>query len=213
MPCRSSRGRKRRSRAFGERCRFGLILSRRRSTWPVRCVASGGSTRRSPATARRPRIQPDFIAAHIGARTALRLQRRSAESEQSCRQALAIDANSAAALTVLAELRADAGRFAEAQALYERVISTEPESPDAWAGIAHLRRMTPAIMPGSTPHRASRRRKLPPRRELFCAMRSANTSTTSEISRAHSPIIGVRTNSTDAAVPRTTGRLSHATSI
>jgi tetratricopeptide (TPR) repeat protein len=86
--------------------------------------------------------KPDFVAAHTGLAMALRLQGRTEESAARCRDALAIRADSASALMVLAELRADAGLFGEAEALFKRVIEIEPQSPEAWAGIAHLRRMT-----------------------------------------------------------------------
>ncbi|HLZ98876.1 MAG TPA: sulfotransferase, partial [Steroidobacteraceae bacterium] len=47
-----------------------------------------------------------------------------------------------AAITLLAELHSDKGRFAAAEELFRRVIAIEPESPEAWAGIAGLRKMT-----------------------------------------------------------------------
>jgi tetratricopeptide (TPR) repeat protein len=70
------------------------------------------------------------------------LQRRTEESEASCRDALALEPDSAATLAVMAELRADAGRFAEAEELLNRVISIDPQSSEALAGLARLRRMT-----------------------------------------------------------------------
>jgi tetratricopeptide (TPR) repeat protein len=72
------------------------------------------------------------------------LQRRTAESETTCRQGLDINPDSAATLEVLAELRADSGRFSDAEALFQRAVSIDPESPEAWAGLARLRPMTPA---------------------------------------------------------------------
>ena len=62
-------------------------------------------------------LQPDYALAHLGLATALRMQGRAAEAEASCRAALAIDPNYVAALSLLGELHADRGQFAEAQEL------------------------------------------------------------------------------------------------
>jgi tetratricopeptide (TPR) repeat protein len=87
-------------------------------------------------------IKPDDAEGHYDLGIALRLQSRTAEAYASCRKALDLQPNRAATLVLLAELRADAGQFAEAEDLFKRAISFEPESPEAWAGIASLRRMT-----------------------------------------------------------------------
>jgi tetratricopeptide (TPR) repeat protein len=88
-------------------------------------------------------LNPGFADAHGNLAIALRLQGRTAEAEASCRQALQINPASAAAIVVLAESRADQGQFAEAEDLFKRAIALEPQSPEAWAGIPRLRRMTP----------------------------------------------------------------------
>jgi len=89
-------------------------------------------------------IRPNFADAHCNLGIALRLQGRTEEAQASCRRALEIDPQSAAAFAVLADSSADRGQFAEAEDLFKRAISIEPESPEAWAGIVHLRKMTPS---------------------------------------------------------------------
>ena len=88
-------------------------------------------------------IQPRLVLARTELATALRLQLRGEEAEKSCRQALVIDPGCVAALVVLAELRADVGLFGEAEELFRRAISANPSSPEAWAGLVRVRRMTP----------------------------------------------------------------------
>jgi tetratricopeptide (TPR) repeat protein len=87
-------------------------------------------------------LEPAFVDAHVNLGIVLRLQNRMREAEESCQRALDIDANSAAALRLLAELRSDRGQFADAELLFRQVILIEPDSAEAWAGIAGLRRMT-----------------------------------------------------------------------
>ena len=87
-------------------------------------------------------IKPDYAEAHSNLGIALRLQGRTAEAEASCRRALEIAPELAATIVVLAESHADQGQFAAAEDLFKRAISMEPELPEAWAGIARLRKMT-----------------------------------------------------------------------
>jgi tetratricopeptide (TPR) repeat protein len=89
-------------------------------------------------------IQADFAEAHRNLGISLRLLGRTADAEASCRRALAINPRSAATLAVLAESSADGGHFAEAEDLFKQAISIEPESPEAWAGIVRLRKMSPS---------------------------------------------------------------------
>ena len=88
------------------------------------------------------KIKPNFAEAHCNLGIALRLQGRTAEAQASCRRALQSNPQSAATYVVLADSSADRGQFAEAEDLFKRAISIEPESPEAWAGIARLRKMT-----------------------------------------------------------------------
>jgi tetratricopeptide (TPR) repeat protein len=90
------------------------------------------------------RINPHFAEAYCNLGIALRLQGRAEQAKSSCRKALEIDGRSAAAIIALAESSADAGEFKDAEALLKRAIAAEPESPEAWAGLARLRKMTRA---------------------------------------------------------------------
>ena len=71
-----------------------------------------------------------------------RLQGRAEEAEASLRRALSIDPGATPTITSLAELYADRGQFAEAENLYKRAYAGHPESAQAWAGLAALRKMT-----------------------------------------------------------------------
>jgi tetratricopeptide (TPR) repeat protein len=89
-------------------------------------------------------LRPDYVEAHSNLGAALRLQGRAAEAEASCRRALAIDPNSLAAIATLAETQVDQGHFAAAEVLFQRAISIERDFPEAWVGIARLRKMSMA---------------------------------------------------------------------
>jgi tetratricopeptide (TPR) repeat protein len=89
-------------------------------------------------------LKPDFAAAQGNLGLVLRAEQRPAEAAAACARALEIEPRSAAMLTLLAELHADEGRFAEAEQLYEQAIAVAPEFAEAWAGIAHGRKMTVA---------------------------------------------------------------------
>ena len=112
-------------------------------------------------------LKPDLVLAHTELATALRLQRRSEEAEQSCRRALLLDPQCAAAVVVLAELRADAGQFAEAEELFCRALRLDPASPEAWAGLARVRRMTPADREWLAAMQRLVEQGMPPQRELL----------------------------------------------
>ncbi len=61
----------------------------------------------------------------------------------SCRRALEINPNLAATVAVLAEIaRGCRGEFAEAESLFNKAVSIEPESPEGWPGISRLRKMS-----------------------------------------------------------------------
>src|SRR5450755_3210754 len=94
------------------------------------------------ALERAAKLLPGDAAALNNLGIALRLQGRTAEAEASCRRALEIAPELAATIVVLAESHADQGQFAAAEDLFKRAISMEPELPEAWAGIARLRKMT-----------------------------------------------------------------------
>jgi len=72
----------------------------------------------------------------------LRVQGRTAEAQACCEAALAVEPRSAGATSLLAELHADRGSFAEAHRLFQQAIALDPDSPTAYCGIAQQRRMT-----------------------------------------------------------------------
>jgi len=89
------------------------------------------------------RIKPDFVEAYAELATSLRLLRLTAEAEATCQQALRIAPGAAAVLVVLGELRADVGRFSQAEDCFKGALSADPQSVEALAGMARIRRMTP----------------------------------------------------------------------
>jgi tetratricopeptide (TPR) repeat protein len=98
----------------------------------------------SESYARALEIQPELLDALNNLAVALRLQGRTEQAELTCRQALAINPQSAATLAVLADAYADRGEFALAEDAFRRALTVDPGLPQAWAGIAHLRRMSSA---------------------------------------------------------------------
>jgi tetratricopeptide (TPR) repeat protein len=89
-------------------------------------------------------LNPGYVDALVNLGIVMRLQSRTQEAQTVCLRALALDSNSAPALRLSAELRSDRGEFAAAEELYRQAAGIEPESAEAWAGIAGLRRMTVA---------------------------------------------------------------------
>jgi tetratricopeptide (TPR) repeat protein len=87
-------------------------------------------------------IKPDYADAHHNLAIVLRNQRRNDEAEASCRRALEINPDLTAAIALMAELHADKGQFAVAENLFRRAIAIAPEMPEAWVGIARVRKMT-----------------------------------------------------------------------
>jgi tetratricopeptide (TPR) repeat protein len=89
-------------------------------------------------------LEPSGARARLGLATALRLQGRAAEAEAACRTILASDASHVAALTLLGDLHADRGDFAQAQTLFERALAIEQDSAALYCSMAAHRRMTDA---------------------------------------------------------------------
>jgi tetratricopeptide (TPR) repeat protein len=96
-----------------------------------------------------------------------RLQNRTSDAEIACRRVLEIDPNHSAAVILLAELRSDQGNFQEAEVWFRRANAIEPGSPEAWAGIAGLRRMTTLDTVWLAEAQRILGAKLPPRREAI----------------------------------------------
>lgn len=87
-------------------------------------------------------LAPDFAEAHANMGLAQRLQSRPHEARASCLRALELKPDFAPALTTLAESHADTGDFAGAERLFRRAVAVDRDSPEAWAGMSRLRRMT-----------------------------------------------------------------------
>jgi tetratricopeptide (TPR) repeat protein len=87
-------------------------------------------------------LQPDYAEAYCNLGFALRMANRAVEAEANSRKALELNSRLLPAVVLAAELRADRGKFAEAEELYRSAIAIDPESPMCWAGIAYLRKMT-----------------------------------------------------------------------
>jgi tetratricopeptide (TPR) repeat protein len=86
-------------------------------------------------------LQADYPDALTNLGITLRVQGLVDDAEACCLQALERRADHPPALRLLADLNADRGRFGAAEELFQRCIALEPEGPDAWAGIAGLRRL------------------------------------------------------------------------
>ncbi len=109
-------------------------------------------------------VQPDFTVAAVNLGIVLRLSGAAAQAEDHCRR-LVEHRPVAAACILLAEISADAGRFADAEAWLERAAAIEPDSAQACAGIPHLRKMTSNDSEWLTRALGIVARPLPPREE------------------------------------------------
>jgi tetratricopeptide (TPR) repeat protein len=87
-------------------------------------------------------LQPGSAEVHHNLAVVLRLQNLTAQAEASCRTALDLNPRLVAAIVFLAKLQVDRGNFAEAEALFQRAIAIDPDSPEAWSGLPSLRKMT-----------------------------------------------------------------------
>jgi tetratricopeptide (TPR) repeat protein len=112
-------------------------------------------------------LRRDFAEAHINLGLVLRQQGRTAEAEACCGTALDLNPDSAPAVVLQAELQADNGRFAAAEELFMRAAALDPDLPEAWAGIAHLRKMTRNDAAWAVPAQRIAGQRLPPRREVY----------------------------------------------
>ncbi len=108
-----------------------------------------------------------FSEAHINHAMVLRLLGRPEEAAASCRTALAINGRAAAATVLLAELQTDGGHFAEAENSLMAAVAADPDCLEAWAAMAHLRKMTPGDGQWLDQARRIAARRLSPRREVY----------------------------------------------
>lgn len=113
------------------------------------------------------KLKPEMIECHASIGTALRLQGNTNAAEASCQHALQINADFIPAILVMAEVRADQGRFTEAEALFKQVIAADPHISEAWTGLTRIRTFTQhdaALMQIAL---QMTDQPLPPRRELY----------------------------------------------
>jgi tetratricopeptide (TPR) repeat protein len=111
-------------------------------------------------------IKPDFALAHANLGNALTLGNRPDEADASCRRALELDPRLAAAVVQLGEIAAARGRFDEAEKWLKRAIAIEPDMPEAWAGLARLRKMKVTDTDWLTQAQRIAGQRLSPRREV-----------------------------------------------
>jgi tetratricopeptide (TPR) repeat protein len=88
-------------------------------------------------------LKPDSAELHYNLAVILRLQNRSDEAQTAACTAVELNPGLSAALVLLARLEVDRGSFPQAEALLQRAIELEPDSPQAWSAVPSLRRMTP----------------------------------------------------------------------
>jgi tetratricopeptide (TPR) repeat protein len=87
-------------------------------------------------------LDPAYTEAQVNLGIVRRLQNRTASALESCQRALEQNSGLAAAWRLRADLYSDQGDFAAAENAFRQALAIEPDSPEAWAGIAGLRRMS-----------------------------------------------------------------------
>jgi tetratricopeptide (TPR) repeat protein len=110
-------------------------------------------------------VHPNLVQAHQNLAVLLKMQNRLIDAKAHCQSALQIEPTSPAALALRARFYADEGRFIEAETLLVGIIARNPDSPEAWSGIPHLRQMRTddaAWLDGAL---KSAQRSLPPSQE------------------------------------------------
>jgi tetratricopeptide (TPR) repeat protein len=88
-------------------------------------------------------LKPASAELHHNLAVILRLQNRGDEAQAAAHAAVELNPKFSAALVLLAKLEVDRGNFLQADALLQRAILLEPDSPQAWSAVPTLRRMTP----------------------------------------------------------------------
>ena len=92
-------------------------------------------------------LKPEFADALSNLAIAVRLQGRAEEAMSLAHRALELRPRSVATVVVLADAHADRGEFVQAEQRLRDAIAIEPDSPQAWAGLAHLRAMRDSDAP------------------------------------------------------------------
>jgi len=83
-----------------------------------------------------------FVEAYVNLGFVQRQQGLDGAARESCRAALEIDPKLAGAVELAAELAADGGNFAAAEAAYRHAFSLAPQAAQTWAGITRVRKMS-----------------------------------------------------------------------
>ena len=112
-------------------------------------------------------LRPDYADAASNLAIALRLQGRADDAIARARSVLEMKPDSVATMIVMAEVHADKGEFREAEQMLRQAIALEPQNPDAWACLAHLRKMTADDEPWLATARRIAASSLTPRKEAM----------------------------------------------
>ena len=112
-------------------------------------------------------LEPRLAEGWINLGLLLRQRGLAAEADACAQRALEARPLFAPALALSAELRADAGEFAAAENLFRRAVELDPDLPEGWAGIAHLRRMTQSDAAWAEQALKVAQRRLPARQEVY----------------------------------------------
>jgi tetratricopeptide (TPR) repeat protein len=114
-------------------CNLGMVLR-----WRGRIAESERHLRQAL------KLKPTYIDAQLQLSSTLLLVSRWREARTLLESVRKRAPENVAALVSLAQIAGPEGNFAEAEALLKRAIEIDPHLPAAWAGLARLRRMTPA---------------------------------------------------------------------
>jgi len=111
-------------------------------------------------------IKPDFAEAHLNLGIAYK-NYDLIEAERHCRKALEINPNLGAAITFLADLFIDHGKFADAEECFQQAIMMDPEGPEAWALLPRIRKLSSNDAAWLAQAQKIADKNFPPRREVY----------------------------------------------
>ena len=114
-------------------CNLGTVLR-----WRGRVSESEGPLRRAL------KLKPTYVDAQVNLSATLVLLGRLGEARNLLEKALKLAPRNVAALVGLGQIAGPEGRLEEAESLFRRALDIDPSADGAWAGLAWLRRMTPA---------------------------------------------------------------------
>ena len=90
------------------------------------------------------KLKPTHLDAQVGLGTTLFMLARLEDARELLEKALKLAPRHVGTLLVLGELATREGRFGDGEGFFRRALESDPKAPGAWAGLAQLRRMTPA---------------------------------------------------------------------